>query len=381
MFPMTTDYPALRCDNLQQILREEGLDAVLVTQPLNVTYLTGFAGESSFLVVGRDRVVLVSDQRFTEQIAEECPGLEAAIRPPTRTVYQAAADVVAGLGLRAVGFESNHLTVGELETLGELCPTVSWKGGRDRVERLRAIKDESEVAAIREAVGIAERAFAAFRALLRDEDSEKALSDAMEGYVRRCGGCCSSFPTIVAAGPRAALPHAPPTARTVGGAAMLLVDWGASGPMYKSDLTRVLAPRKNSPFSQPPGPADTTDAKLVEVYEVVLQAQETAIRQVRPGVTGHDVDAAARAVIAAAGYGDCFGHGLGHGIGLQVHEAPALRPGSEVVLRPGMVVTVEPGIYVAGWGGVRIEDDVLVTADGCEVLTRAVPKELAAMSW
>jgi Xaa-Pro aminopeptidase len=146
-------------------------------------------------------------------------------------------------------------------------------------------------------------------------------------------------------------------------------------------LTRVLVPRKTAPFSRPAELPGAPPGKLEEVYEVVLRAQEAAIRHLRPGVTGQDVDAAARAAIAAAGYGDYFGHGLGHGIGLQVHEAPALRPGSEVVLRPGMVVTVEPGVYLPGWGGVRIEDDVLVTPDGCEVLTRAVPKELAAMYW
>ncbi len=375
------DHPARRRDDLRHAFIEEGLDALLVSQPLNVTYLTGFTGESSFLVLGRQRAVLVSDPRFSEQILEECPGLDAAIRPPAQTLYQATAEVVTRLGLHNIGFESNHLTVAELEMLGGLCPAVSWKGGRDRVERLRAVKDESEVAAIREAVAIAARAFAAFRSLLRADDREKDLSDAMELYVRRCGGRCTSFPTIVAAGERAALPHAPPTERPVGEAELLLVDWGASGPLYKSDLTRVLAPRKNAPFSRPAERAGAPPGQLEEVYDVVLRAQEAAIRHVRPGVTGQDVDAAARAVIAAAGYGDRFGHGLGHGIGLQVHEAPALRPGSEVVLRPGMVVTIEPGVYLPGWGGVRIEDDVLVTADGCEVLTRGVPKELAAMYW
>jgi Xaa-Pro aminopeptidase len=369
-----TNHSARRRDSLRQALIEEGLDALLVSQPLNVSYMTGFRGESSFLVLARDRAVLVSDQRFTEQILEECPGLDAAIRPPTQTLYQMTAEVVGKLGLHAVGFESYHLTVAELELLGGVCKTVTWKGGRDRVEQLRAVKDESEVTAVREAVDIAARAFAAFRALLRTDDREKDLSDAMELFVRRCGGRCTSFPTIVAAGERAALPHAPPTDRAVGAAPMLLVDWGASGPMYKSDLTRVLVPRTTAPLSR-------TDGKLEGVYDVVLRAQETAIRQVRPGVKGQEVDAAARAVIADAGYGHCFGHGLGHGIGLQVHEAPALRPGSEVVLRPGMVVTVEPGVYVPGWGGVRIEDDVLVTPDGCEVLTRGVPKELAAMYW
>jgi Xaa-Pro aminopeptidase len=378
---MTNDYPSQRRDTLRQAFIEEGLDALLVTNPLNVTYLTGFTGESSYLVLGRDRAVLVSDQRFTEQIMEECPGLDAAIRPPTQTVYQKTAEVVSQLDLHTVGFESYHLTVAELEFLSDLCKTVSWKGGRDRVERLRAVKDESEVAALREAILIAERAFTAFRSLLRPDDREKDLCDAMEGYVRRCGGRTTSFPTIVAAGERAALPHAPPTARAVGDAPMLLVDWGASGTMYKSDLTRVLVPRKTAALSRPAELTGGSAAKLEEVYDIVLRAQEAGVRAVRPGAKGQEVDEAARSVIAAAGYGHCFGHGLGHGIGLQVHEAPALRPGSEVVLRPGMVVTIEPGIYLPGWGGVRIEDDVLVTADGCEVLTRGVPKELAAMYW
>jgi len=378
---MTPDYPAQRREKVRQALVEEGLDTLLVTQPLNVTYLTGFTGESSFLVLGRDRCVLVSDQRFSEQIGEECPGLEAAIRPPTQTVHQLTAEVLARLGFRAVAFESHHLTVAELESFREMCPAIGWKAAADQVERLRVVKDDQEVAAIREAIGLAARAFCAFRALIRAEDSEKDLSDAMEAHVRRCGARSTSFPTIVAAGPRAALPHAPPTVRAAGAGAMLLVDWGASGALYKSDLTRVLVPRKNAPFSRPGEPSGPPPAPLEEIYEVVLRAQESAIRRVRPGVQGQEVDAAARAVIAAAGFGERFGHGLGHGIGLEVHEAPALRPGSEVLLRPGMVVTVEPGIYFPGWGGVRIEDDVLVTPDGCEVLSHGVPKELGAMYW
>jgi Xaa-Pro aminopeptidase len=251
---------------------------------------------------------------------------------------------------------------------------VSWKGAADRVEKLRAVKDESEIDQIRDAIRIAERSFAVFRALLRPEDSEKDLCDAMEGYVRRAGGQGSSFPPIIAVGERAALPHAPPTSRVVGSADLLLVDWGATGPTsYKSDLTRVLDTRTKTSSL-----ASTAATKLEEVYAVVLKAQETALRAVRPGAAGRDVDAAARQVIADAGFGDYFGHGLGHGIGLQIHEAPAVRPNSDAVLQAGMVITLEPGIYLPGWGGVRIEDDVLVTPDGAEVLTH-VPKQLEEM--
>jgi Xaa-Pro aminopeptidase len=365
------DYPVLRRQELIRRVAAEGLDAALITSPANVTYLTGFSGDSSYLVVGRDRTVLVSDSRFTQQLAEECPGLELHIRPPVRTVTQAAAEVLTKLGHRSVGFEALHLSVAEFQGLCELTPAVTWKAGRDRVEQLRVLKDPSEVEQIRAAIDVAERAFAVFEALLRPEDTEKDLSDAMESYVRRAGGKCTSFPTIVAVGDRAALPHAPPTGRRVGEGDFVLVDWGAAGPFYKSDLTRVLVPRKNPPF-RAPSPGAT---KLDEVYGVVLRAQAAALGAIRPGVKARDVDAAARTVIAEAGYGDFFGHGLGHGLGLQVHEAPAVRPGSETVLQPGMVFTVEPGVYLPGWGGVRIEDDVVVTPDGCEVLTR-VPKDL-----
>jgi Xaa-Pro aminopeptidase len=290
-------------------------------------------------------------------------------------VQQATAEVLTKLGFRSIGFEAGHLTVAEWETVRELTPTATWKPCRDAVENLRAVKDASEVAEIREAIRIAERAFDAFCALLRPEDSEKALCDAMEYYVRRCGGRSTSFPSIVAVGERAALPHAPPTDRTLDGAELLLVDWGASGRFYKSDLTRVLVPRTNAAFAQGSrGPSPFSgESKLEQIYEIVLRAQRQALDTIRPGVQGQEVDAAARSVIADAGFGDFFGHGLGHGVGLQIHEAPSLRPNSEVVLQAGMVVTVEPGIYLPEWGGVRIEDDVLITPEGCEVLT-TVPK-------
>jgi Xaa-Pro aminopeptidase len=355
------DYPARRRQRLAKWLKEEDLGALLISNPVNVTYLTGFSGESSYLILSRKRTVLVSDARFTGQIAEECPGLETHIRPPAKTPYQATAEVLDKLGVRKVGFESAHLTVADLETLAGLAPALSWKGERDRVEQLRMIKDPSEVAQIREAIDIAQRAFAMFVAMLRPEDREKDLADNLEYYIRRAGGRCASFPNIVAVGERAALPHAPPTAKRVEESRLLLVDWGASGRFYKSDLTRVLLTRKISP-------------KLEKVYTVVANAQAKAIRAIRPGVKAHDIDAEARGVITTAGFGQFFGHGLGHGLGLQVHEAPGLRQNSETILAAGMVMTVEPGIYLPGWGGVRLEDDVLVTEQGCEVLT-SVTKE------
>lgn len=355
--PEATD-PTVFVGRRERLLRllDPAIEVVVVSLPIHVSYLTGFSGESSYLLLGRQHCLLVSDARFTEQIQEECPGLQARIRPPIQTLPQAVAEALNSLGVRRVGFESAYLTVAEFELLRELTPTLDWVGVKNLLEQLRAIKDATELLAIRQAIAIAERAFQAFTALLRPEDSEKDLSDRLEHFIRWAGGKSSSFPAIVAVGSRASLPHAPPTLRRIEEGEFVLVDWGASGPFYKSDLTRVLATHKISP-------------KLEEVHAVVLTAQQRAIRRIRPGALGREIDAEARAALAEKGYGEYFTHGLGHGIGLQVHEAPNLRPGSETVLQPGMVVTVEPGVYIPGWGGVRIEDDVLVTPDGHEVLT------------
>ena len=203
-----------------------------------------------------------------------------------------------------------------------------------------------------------ERAFTMVRAGLRVEETERDVADAIEAALRRCGATGSSFPPIVAVGTRAALPHARPTRTTrLSDADFVLIDWGASGDPYKSDLTRVLVTSKVTP-------------KFEEIYRIVLDAQERAIRAIRPGARAHDIDAEARSAIDAAGFGGFFDHGLGHGIGMEIHEGPRIRKGSEDVLKAGNVITIEPGIYLPDWGGIRIEDDVLVTEDGCEVLSR-----------
>lgn len=365
------DHHARRRDQLTRLLPDEGLDAVLLTGTVNVTYLTGFTGDSSFLVLTPARAILVSDPRYVGQLADECPELETHIRTPATKLHEAVGHVLTTLGTTNVGCESAALTLAEAEALAGAAKTVTWKPKADRVEQFRMVKDDVEIAALREAIAIAERAFTIFIHLLSPQDSEKPLADSLEGYVRRCGGLTCSFPPIVAVGERAALPHCPPTAKQLHESDLLLVDWGATGPSgYRSDLTRVLATHTKG--------ASIND-RLARVHAVVLAAQQAAIRAVRPGAIAKDIDAAARGVIADAGFGDNFGHGLGHGIGLQIHEAPGIRQLSETKLVPGMVFTIEPGIYLPGWGGVRIEDDVLVTADGCEVLTH-VPRELEALA-
>ena len=363
------DHHALRRERLARRLPDEGLDALVVTSTVNVTYLTGFTGDSSVLVVGRDRVLIVSDPRYVGELADDCPDVPTHIRPPAQKLPEAVAEVLVKLGYRNVGFESGAVTVAEFEFLRGLAPAVEWKGAADRVEKLRAVKDEIEINQIRAAIRVADRAFTVLRSLLRPDDREKDLCDALDHYIRRAGGEGVAFPPIVLVGERSARPHARPSDRAVAGGDVLLVDWGAQVHGYKCDLTRVLDARTTASFTRAPA------ARLEEIHAVVARAQQAAIAAIRPGAAGRDVDAAARSVIAAAGYGDYFGHGLGHGFGLQIHEAPAVRPDSTAVLEAGMVCTVEPGIYLPEWGGVRLEDDVLVTPDGCEVLTHT-PRNL-----
>ncbi|MFO0949448.1 MAG: Xaa-Pro peptidase family protein [Planctomycetota bacterium] len=352
-----------RRDRLTKTLKKLGVQAFLVSHPVNVSYLTGFSGEDSYLVVSPEKSLLISDGRFTEQIEEECPGLDANIRRTGLTLPGAVGEFAKSSKIMSMAFESNAMTVAGWESLKESC-SVEWLGHSGGVEALRMVKDSDEIRQIREAIHVAERAFGILKASLRNESDEKTLADQLDGWIRQLGGKRCAFPSIVAVGSRAALPHAVPTSRQFQEAEFVLVDWGAKGEFYNSDLTRILATRK-------------TSRKLAKVYEVVLRAQRHAIECIRPGVTGDAVDAAARSVIEAAGYGKYFTHSLGHGLGMEVHEAPSLRRGSKTVLCPGMVVTVEPGIYIRGWGGVRIEDDVLVTRDGHEVLS-SLPTELEA---
>jgi len=360
---MTPERYAARIKKLVAKLRKADTQALLVTSPTNVRYLSGFSGGDSYLLVGRQNVILISDSRYSVQIQEECPGLDVHIRTPAQKMSDAVTKVVERAKLRNLGFESSATTFDQWKTLGEKVKPLELVPQSGLVEELRLVKDRFEVAAIREAIRQAERGFDFVRASLLGTMTEREASHALEHAMRRFGAHSASFEPLFAVGARSALPHAPPGEGKVSEAGFVLVDWGASSHSgYKSDLTRILVTGKISP-------------KLARIYRVVLNAQRRGIDAIRPGRRAVDVDAAARRSIERAGFGKNFGHGLGHGIGLDIHEGPRLAPASKDVLRPGMVLTIEPGVYLPGWGGVRIEDDVLVTEDGCEVLT-SVGKEL-----
>jgi Xaa-Pro aminopeptidase len=351
-----TDRSASRRDKLRRLLRKSGADALLVSNFLNVTYLTGFSGDDSYLLFTRDGQILISDSRYTTQLEEECPDLDVVIRTNGVGLLDAAAKLSKKAGISKLAIEASSMSVLELDSLAGKLPKAELVRTDGLVEQLREIKDKYEIQVLRKAVNAAQRAFGVIRASLHPDQTEKEVAANIEHEIRRFGGRGCSFTPIVAVGYRAALPHANPSDRRMGESDFVLIDWGANYDGYMSDLTRVLVTGKISP-------------KLQKIYGVVLKAQRQAIARIKPGATMHEVDAAARDTIAAAGHSKHFGHGLGHGVGLEIHEAPRLAKGQDLPLKAGMVVTVEPGIYIPGWGGVRIEDDVLVTRNGCEVLT------------
>jgi len=354
-----------RREKLRKLLKISGAEALLVTSAPNVTYLTGFTGDSSYLLVTKGHQVLISDGRYSTQIEEECPGLEMNIRRAGILIHQQVIKILRAAHISRLAIEAESMTVATRERIAEKLPKLQIGATAGMVEHLRQVKDREELALIRQAIKIAEKSFAVIRAGLHPQQTEKQVGDSLDRQFRLFGGDGPAFATIVAVGPRAALPHARLTDCRIGSGDMVLVDWGTQWQLYKSDLTRVLVTGKIS-------------TKLRRVYEVVLSAQARAIAAVRPGAATTEVDAAARSVIADAGWNRRFNHGIGHGFGLEIHESPRMSGKSTAALKPGMVVTVEPGVYVPGWGGVRIEDDILVTRDGHEVLT-SLPKQLEEM--
>ncbi len=357
-------HPARR-EKLRKAVAKTGAEALLVTNFTNVTYLTGFTGDDSYLLLSADGQIIISDPRYTTQLGEECPGLDMSIRRPGMTMLDGLVKVLKSAKIGRLAIEGDSMTVSLRDSIADKRPKMAVQPTSGLVEALREIKDKHEIKRIRRAVWLAEKAFGVIRATLRPEKTEKQVTIELEHQMRLFGARWRSFPSIVGVGPRAALPHAVPTDRRIEQSDFVLIDWGADEGLYKSDLTRVLVTGKIS-------------SKLRRVYEVVLRAQTEAIAAIRPGATGPEIDGVARGIIADAGFGRYFGHGLGHGIGQEIHEAPRLAAKSKSVMKPGMVLTVEPGIYFPGWGGVRIEDDVLVTRGGHEVLT-GTAKQLSEM--
>ncbi|HMO14360.1 MAG TPA: Xaa-Pro peptidase family protein [Pirellulaceae bacterium] len=349
---------------LSRELKNLGVDGLLVTDILNVRYLTGFTGSSAQLLVTRNELILMSDTRYTTQIEIECGDLTVDIRTAKEPVLTQVARQVELAGICQLGVESESMTRLFYSQLAEKLPKIALVDTNALILNQRAIKDAFEISMIRQSLKVAEKAISVTIAELTESQTEVEIARNLEYSIRKFGGEGCAFEPIVAVGPHAALPHARPTQVCVTDWPFLLIDWGAKFNGYASDLTRIFVTGKIS-------------AKLKRVYECVLTAQQLAIQQIRPGRKTGEIDLIARTAIEEAGFGKYFGHGLGHGFGLQIHEQPRLAPNDHTELKAGMVVTVEPGIYLPDWGGVRIEDDILVTPSGYEILS-GLTRELEA---
>ncbi|HET7295842.1 MAG TPA: Xaa-Pro peptidase family protein [Gemmatimonadales bacterium] len=354
-----------RADKLAAQLTGAEVDAVLITDLVNVRYLTGYTGSNGLALIAPDTRAFVTDFRYVEQAAEEVgPGfdrLKASV-----DLLEAIKEALPTAGELRLGFEAAHVSVREHERLRKLLPDrIELVGVHGLVEGLRAVKDPSEQAAIQAAAELADSAYEQLIAGALIGRTERELALELEFDMRRRGAEQPSFPPIVAAGPHGALPHASPRAVEVRRGDLVVIDWGARLDGYCSDCTRTAAAGEPSDHAR-------------EIYQLVLDAQLAGLDGVKAGADGRAVDGVARGVIEAAGHGEHFGHGLGHGVGLDVHEAPRLAQRSDSVLEPGNIVTVEPGVYLPGDLGVRIEDLVLVTDGGRQILT-SVTKELTVV--
>jgi Xaa-Pro aminopeptidase len=346
-----------RLNRLRQQLSGKGLDAVLISQPENYRYLSGFAGSAGVLLVTQDSAVLATDFIHLEQAKKEATGVETV---RIKNITQGLAELMRGRQIQGLGFEADVWTFSQHRRLAEeaeklkieLVPTEGL------VESLRAVKEDEETDCLVRAAEIADRAVEYAARRLRADMSERELAWETERFLRENGSEAVPFPIIVASGPNAALPHASPTERTISPGEPVVVDLGATVAGYSSDLTRTLCL----------GPRGETFDKI---YGLVLQAQMSALNNLEAGMKGGQVDSLARREIEEGGYGSAFGHGLGHGVGLAVHESPRLGPDSGDVVEEGMVFCIEPGIYLPEWGGVRIEDTVVLRDGRAEVLTKA----------
>ena len=355
----------MRLDKLRQSLAqsEEGLDALLVYQPENRHYLSSFTGSEAMLLVTQDRAVLATDSRYWEQAEREAPEF-SLFKVKTRYVMEMT-DLLAATGHpKHIGFESTFITVDQLDQLTDAAPDVEWIATKGLVEDLRLIKDESEIVLMRRAARIADEGFEFLRRTLHPGMTEHEAAWELEAHLRTHGADKIAFDLIVGSGPGGAEPHHHSGSRVIEAGEPIVLDLGARVNGYNSDLTRTIC------LGQP------KDDRFMEIYSIVLRAQEAALNGIRAGMTGIEADKLARDVIVAANYGDNFGHGQGHGVGLAVHEEPRAGRIAEDVLPAGSTLTIEPGIYLPGWGGVRIEDLTLVDKNGVQLLSHASKEPL-----
>jgi Xaa-Pro aminopeptidase len=349
-----------RIERLRKRLATEKLDGVLITSLENRRYYSGFTGSAGVLLIGAVDVVLVTDSRYWEQAGQEAPAFELEKQGPK--LWVSVAETLARLSWRRLGFESPVLSYAEYQIIKPLL-TVSELAPLDNLDALRAVKEPGEIKLLAEAARITDIALAKVLQVLKPGVREKEMALEFDYQLRLNGAEGSAFPTIVASGVRSSLPHGQPSTKKIEPGDLVIIDGGALYQGYHGDLTRTVVLGEAS-------------AQQKRIYSLVLQAQEAALAFLKAGVSGKSADWAARHVIETSGYGGNFGHGLGHSVGLAIHENPRLSPSEEGKIPEGAAVTVEPGIYLPGWGGVRIEDLVIVKQDGVRNLTGSAKQEL-----
>lgn len=349
----------MKLDKLRQSLQEQQLDALLITNEFNLRYMTGFTGTSGVAIVTQNDAAFITDFRYTEQAAAQVKDFR--IVKHTGVIFTEVANQAAIMGIQTVGFEKDSMSYGTYELYNKAV-NAQFVPVSGLIEKIRLIKTSEEINIIKAACKIADNAFTHILGFIEPGKTELEVSNELEFFMRKQGATSSSFDIIVASGVRSALPHGVATNKVIEKGDFVTLDFGALYNGYISDITRTVAVGQ---------PSD----KLVEMYNVVLESQLLAVEKVGPGMTGIQADAVARDYLTSKGYGEAFGHSTGHGIGLEVHEGPGLSFRSDTVLVPNMTVTIEPGVYLPGIGGVRIEDDILITETGNERLTHST-KEL-----
>ncbi|WP_275425612.1 M24 family metallopeptidase [Planococcus versutus] len=349
----------VKLQKLRAEMEKRNVGAVLVTSPYNLRYITEFTGTAGLALVTKKEAVFITDFRYTEQANEQVK--EFKVVQAKKNLMDEVIKTVQSRGIETLAFEQDYMTYSTVMSYKEKVD-VKFEPISDLIEKLRMVKTPEEVSVLKAAAKIADDAFEHICGFIRAGVTELEVSNELEFFMRQQGATSSSFDIIVASGLRSAFPHGVASDKVIEQGDMITLDFGALYNGYISDITRTVAVGEPS-------------EKMKEIYNVVLKAQELGVEKIGPGMSGIEADAIARDYIKSKGYGDAFGHSTGHGIGLEVHESPGLSFKSETILEQGMAVTVEPGIYLPGIGGVRIEDDILITESGNERLTNST-KEL-----
>lgn len=349
-----------RLSRIQQYLSEQGIGAFLVSSLLNVRYLSGYTGSSARLLITPNDAYIITDSRYEMQVCIECTDYTLVL---INGQWEATAvTLIRDLNPGIAAFEGDALNYFEWRSISSALLDTKLLPADNYITRMRLIKDDDEIDLIRKAAQIVDAAYNRITSFIKEGITERELSAEIDCELRRNGAIKEGADTIAISGPRSALIHGKATDRVITNGDLVLMDFSANYEGYHSDITRTVV-------------IGQSDSRQEEVYNIVLEAQKLAISLIKPGVAGYDIDAAARKYITERGYGEYFSHGLGHGLGLHIHDSPAFSRYSTLILEKGIAATVEPGIYIPEWGGIRLEDDILVTDSGCEVLT-AAPKSI-----